>query len=375
MHIAKLNISNLRNLVDFSIEPGDGWNLVCGPNGSGKTSVLEAMFLLSSGKSLRNSLNSSIINFGALKTTCFAKLAGENISASSLGFEYSQQKTKELRVDREKCQSLVEFAQHLPVKYLAPEKFDLLLGGPQYRRQFLDWGVFHVKHCSAKTYQQYAQCLKQINSLLKTSKTQRLKIDKEQAIDSCQSQLSLWFEKMIDLGIKIDNARATYFDAIKPYLLEFIGRWPVTAKLSFDFEYAKGWDKELSLEQAVKKTIDKSHSLGYCPVGPHRADLKITVNKYPAYQVLSRGQQKVVISALYLAQIANLDNTLGKHSIFLLDDLSAELDLDNRKLLTEQIEDLGCQVFLTAVLESDWQNILNDKSFKMFHVKHQLDKL
>src|SRR5690606_29915214 len=281
----------VRNLAEVNLLPSERVNLFYGLNGSGKTSVLEAIHVLALGRSFRSRLFSSVVRLGEEETVVYGRVARDRI-VHELGVAKERGGESRYRLDGGTISSIAEMAVLLPVVLLVPETFELLNGGPKERRQFLDWGVFHVEHGYLEHWRNYQRSLKQRNSLLR-----RGRIDGR--------QLAVWDEHLVRYGDLIDAARRPYLDLLEPKEREMLAAFQFeTAQIRID--YARGWGKDRSLADVLADSRDRDIASGRTMAGPHRCDLRLTVQGLDARDHLSRGQQKIVICALKLAQGACL---------------------------------------------------------------------
>lgn len=351
--ISRLDVLRLRNLSEVRILPADNINILSGDNGSGKTSLLEAIHLLGSGRSFRSQKLEPLIQDEQDECVVF----GELQSGVSIGLSKSRkQGAHVLKVLGERQRSWVEAARHLPVQVLNSESFSLLEGSPKVRRRFLDWGVFHVEHEFVSNWRDAAKCLVHRNLLLK-----------ERSVD--RKQLLAWDAELCRLAALLDESRRSYFTAFYPIFEETLRKLISIPTLSLT--YSRGWDEGKTLEEVFSDNLARDMKYGATQNGPHRADLLVRVGRLGADEVLSRGQQKLLVSALKVAQGHLLSRVNGVGGVYLVDDLPSELDASNRKRVCELLAELGCQVFLTCVdqgeLENCWPAALLPRKF---HVEH-----
>ncbi len=353
--LQKLRVKNLRNLAQISLDPSERVNLLYGSNGSGKTSVLEAIHVLALGRSFRSRQMSSVIRLGEEEAIIYGRVSRGNVS-HELGVGKARNGETRYRVDGGTVGSVAELAGLLPVVLLLPETFELLNGGPLGRRQFLDWGVFHVEHSYLEHWRNYQRSLKQRNSLLR-----RGRIDGR--------QLAVWDEHLVHYGEIIDAARRRYLDLLEPKVRGMLEAFQIdTAHIRID--YARGWGKDRSFAEVLLAGRDRDIAGGRTLAGPHRCDLRLTVQGLDARDHLSRGQQKVVICALKLAQGACLADLTKQASIYLIDDLHAELDDQNARVFCRLLEQLQTQVFITSLNKDVASHYWSpDLPLKMFHVE------
>ncbi len=350
--IRRLDVLRVRNLSEVQIRPADRVNIIFGNNGSGKTSLLEAIYMLGLGRSFRSSKLDAVIDTSAEDCVIFADLG----AGVTIGLNKSRKQGHVLKLLGERQKSWVDTARHLPMQVINSDSFSLLEGSPRIRRRFLDWGVFHVEHEFALAWRKANKCLSQRNLLLKQRKLDR-------------SQLVAWDSEFSDLGAQIDRHRDDYMRQFLPILKDALPRLIDIPDLNIRYE--RGWDSGLALEDALKASLDRDIRYGATQVGPHRADISIRIGRNAAADVLSRGQQKLLVSAMKIAQSQLLFKLTEEKGIYLIDDLPSELDSDNRGLICRLLEELGCQIFITCVdaneIEKCWST---DVSTDKFHVEH-----
>ena len=364
MHIKQLDIYGLRNLPDLRLELSPSVNAFCGCNGCGKTSVLEAIYLLGLGRSFRANNSQIAIQFGKSKYVVAATLANHGAADAAASLKIGTEKARDnlkalFQQEGAKCK-LSAIARMLPLLLLDTGSFGLVDGGPALRREFIDFAMFHVEHSFLEASQQFRRALLQRNAELKRRTGGRL----------AGGQLAAWGEIMLQSGTKISAARRQFIADFQPLLAVMLSDWRCPCEISFN--YRQGWDENLSLQQALAESDALDHITGFTNRGPHRAELEILVDGVPAKHVLSRGQQKVFACAMILAKALFLQQKAQINSIFLIDDLHSELDGDSFALVLERLLELGGQIFITGI---ELQSLLTRASslgaeVKMFHVEH-----
>ncbi|MCV6615817.1 MAG: DNA replication/repair protein RecF [Cellvibrionaceae bacterium] len=356
MAISRLKISNLRNLGAVDLHPSAQLNLIFGANGSGKTSLLEAIHLLGSGRSFRSHRIQPIINHQQDSFVLFSQTS----DAQSIGIERGRGTVSQTKIDGSNISSAANLASLLPIQVLEAHSFELIEGPANLRRSYLDWLVFHVKHEFHQSWKSYRKALKHRNNLLRRGRMDRL-------------ELRPWEAEIFRTAKQIDQCRLECYELLSPIFNEvaedFLGETPV--KLA----YFRGWDFDKELESVFEDGYERDQKLGYSWYGPHRADLKLRVGGHPADQALSRGQQKLLVCALKIAIGRAYKKIVGKQCVYLIDDLPAELDAGNQRRMATWLSDIGAQVFVTAVelqpLLDAWAE-LDTADQAMFHVKHGL---
>ena len=359
MLIRKLNVDGVRNLQSVRLDELASVNVLFGDNGAGKTSVLEAIYLLSSAKTFRSHKIKPLINTQMDNCVVYGEVVDEstnNYQSIAVQRFTSVDKPGVIKVAGESVGSASVLAERLPVQVVSSETFKLLEGAPTNRRQFLDWGVFHVEHRFLHRWKSLQRSLKQRNSLLRHGKIEPL-------------QLAVWDEEFVQHAEAIDAYRAAYFQKFKPLFEQLLGRL-IRLEGEIAISYRRGWDKDSSLSEILSSNRERELEKGYTVSGPHRADLQLRYQGGLASDILSRGQQKLVVCALRIAQAALLAELKGRHCLFLVDDLPAELDADHRRTFCELLEGLGSQVFVSCVDSEDLRSSWSDQTdIRMFHVE------
>lgn len=354
--LTRLNIQQLRNITSTSINLSPRINLFYGENGSGKTSVLEAISLLGLGRSFRSHKSRSLVNHNVSELIVFADIFTGDVSLP-VGIQKAKTGTGTIRVAGETIRSASVLAKQLPLLIVNASSFQLIEGSPLQRRQFLDWMVFHVKPEFASLWKGLQKTLKQRNSLLRRDKIS-------------YSELQPWDVELCRLAYAIDEARkAVFFQFIE--IFEVLKKAFLDDGLEVEMEYVSGWDQQQKFADILIHSFDRDARDGYTHFGPQRAEIKIRSKQKKAADVLSRGQEKALICAMTVAQAQLYKASLGKGGVFLIDDLLAELDVKHSQRLAGWLTQLNSQVFVTGVekegLLRAWENECVD--IEVFHVK------
>lgn len=328
--IKELYIKQVRNISEAKLVDLGRVNLISGQNGSGKTSVLEALFLLATGRSFRTNKTKNIIQFEKSDLAVSIKLTSPSLS---IGTIRCRDGSKLLKLGGEKINRLSDIADYLPVQAIHSETFDLLTGSPSVRRRFLDWGVFHVEHSFLNAWKQCERALKQRNELLRRDNIETSSID-------------LWSQQLVQQAVQIDQYRQVYFDGFKVLLAE---RLADIGLPNVDITYYRGWRKETDLAEQLTLNLDKDFQRGSTSIGPHRADIRFRVNGIGAGEVLSRGQQKLLAGMLMVVQGEYLNQHNRKSTVYLVDDLPAELDINFQHYFIDVLKKTNAQVFITGI--------------------------
>ena len=352
MSIQTLSIQGVRNLANSQITFCSGVNLFFGDNGAGKTSILEAIHLLAMARSFRLARTRTVVTHNGDELL----VAGELDPLGRLAVRRTAKGQYQIRLRGEPLNSLAELVQQLPLQLIHSDSFLLLEGSPGDRRQFLDWGVFHESSGFHDDWQKLQKSLKNRNSLLRSGRIQR-------------SEIEVWERQYLISSERLDEYRKSYLKGFVPCFHQVLSQLIELPELRI--HYYRGWDKERPLSEVLHQQRERDQKLGYTQSGPQRADMRIKVGKVNAADELSRGQQKLVVCALKIAQSLYLEQKQERPTIFLIDDLPAELDHQHIQKLGSLMEGLSSQVFMTcldpAPLKHFWKY---PDQVQMFHVEH-----
>ena len=356
MYLSSIDILQVRNLKSLQLECHPAINVIYGANGSGKTSVLEAIYLLGRGRSFKHRDLRLVISHLSDELVVSAKVERQKPKGSHrLGVRRTAKGHFEARLDGRGLQSAAQLVEELPLQLIDAHSFNLLEGGALQRRQFLDWGVFHVEHSYTDLWRRFQKALKQRNQLLRHGR-----IDED--------SLRAWTKELIPLSEEITRHRRAYLGGLVEHVeavskvLEGLGE--------LSFEYYQGWADDTSLAGAMDADGARDVAIGTTSHGAHKADMKIKVDGVLASECLSRGQIKLLVYALKLAQATFYRDKTGESCLFLLDDLPAELDYLHRQQIVGFLRGLDCQVFMTGVDKRDFEVLVEGMSHHMFHVEH-----
>ncbi len=350
MWVKSLNINNLRNIVSTQIVPNQCLNCFIGDNGAGKTSVLEALAVLSKGRSFRTGQTASLVGPEGENFQVISTIENQAGAIHQLGMERGADYWS-ARHNGEDVTQLSELTQLLPHVLLEPGSHTLVSGPPDGRRKYLDWGVFHVKHDFLMLWRRYNRVLKQRNAALRQSNSL--------VVESLDQQF-------ISLGEKLHLARMHHAGRLNEMLQQKLPIFNRTLE-GINLSYRKGWSGD-SLSEAILHSRRRDLERGSTGPGPHKADLYLALDGIPAKERLSRGEQKAMTAAMIMAQ-AQLICDSGEKPILMLDDLSSELDAVHLgKVLGAGLE-LGVQIWLTGTVLAPAIEAC-DAAYTVFHVEH-----
>lgn len=327
MGLRSLAVTGLRCFESVTLDPAPGLNLVTGNNASGKTSLLEAIFLLGRGRSFRAAQREAVIREGAEQLRVVARLT----DGRTLGVEAGRGSWT-ARIAGEPLGQLAELAGLLPVQLMDPEVHRLVQEGPGERRRYLDWATFHVKPAFLETWRDYQRALRQRNAALKSRAPDR--------------SLVAWEHALADSARLLDDFRAETVAALQRPVGDTAMR---LLGVELRLEYRSGQPAGLDLAEALAAHRDRDRKAGMTQIGPHRADLALILDEHKARGWVSRGQQKLVAASMVLGQARLLAPFWGERGVLLVDDPAAELDAERCERLLAEVGGLPFQVFMTAL--------------------------
>lgn len=342
--LISLAVDNFRCIRSAEIEFDSRATGIHGPNAAGKTSLLEAIFFLSHGRSFRSSIRAELISAGADRLRIVGSLEDAFGKRLIAGLEFDGAEIQ-LRLGGSTAPA-AQLARVLPVQVIDPSVHRILEEGSSRRRRLIDWGVFHVKPHFLESWRKYQRVLAQRNALLQKA-----------AIDS---ELRAWDVALIESAVPVHQYRCDYVDLLMPTFERMASELldePVTIR------YRQGWTTDASLADALAKSRSRERRQRTTTVGPHRADVSIDVSGAAARKRVSRGQQKLLAAALILSQIELRAVTEPSPVCLLLDDPAAELDVDNLGKLLRIVSRTPAQVVVTSLLEPSFPELPLGRSF------------
>lgn len=344
--VAEVQLGSFRCFDSATFQPGPGFNLVAGANASGKTSILEALYFLGRGTSFRTARAEAAVRFEADQATLFARL-GMGM-ATRVGLEISRADGLVIRVDGTPG-TRADLARALPIQILDPASHELVSGAPAGRRQFLDWGVFHVEPGFLPAWQRYRRALQQRNAALKTRSG---------------SAAWAWDETLVADGTLVDASRRRFLDLLLPRV-GLVGGRLLGADIALG--YMPGWAEGIDLAEALVASRDRDLQMATSNVGPHRSDFRISVRTRRARDTVSRGQEKLVAAALTLAQVELVAEARGQTIVMLVDEPGADLDREHLARLLQEVAAVPAQTFVTSL---DARSVTLPAGARAFHVEH-----
>lgn len=356
MALTRLQLTDFRCFESADLSLSSGRNLIQGANASGKTSLLEAFFYLSQGRSFRTSRSESLARAGAGGFLVAGQVEDTHGRVIPLGVKREAGRTQ-MRLNREPARRLADLTRTLPVLSVDSGVHRLIEEGPGRRRRYLDWGVFHVEQAFFEVWRRYQRALRQRNELLKQKAPDKL--------------LASWTEELAEAGERLQAMRMRYFERLKLVAEAMASQVLGGHRVVMDLR--SGWRAE-SLAASLAASRERDRQLGSTQVGPHRAEIRIELDGMLAQDRASRGQQKGLATGLILAQAQLFRSLADQPASLLLDDLAAELDPTHLGRVLEVLDDLGGQQVFTAIGNETPLTPFRDRAECVFHVEHGVAK-
>jgi DNA replication and repair protein RecF len=336
--LTRLQVRQLRCIAEVELAPEPGLNVLVGANGAGKSSLIEAVHLLGYGRSFRGRVADGLIRRGAPHLEVYAEWRDAAGTGHRAGLRHAGSRW-EARLDGEPAPSLTELCARVAVVTFEPGSHDLIAGGAEHRRRYLDWGLFHVEPEFLPLWRRYARALKQRNALLKAG--------------PAPSALAPWDQELSEAGERLTRLRQIYLEQLEPFVATEAGAF--LGELGpASIEFRPGWKRDdLSLADALLNGRERDLALGYTGVGPHRADWRVGFTGLPGKEALSRGQEKLTALACILGQARSFAADRDEWPLVCLDDLASELDLGHQQLVLDTVAASGAQVLLTGTQVPD----------------------
>ena len=262
-----------------------------------------------------------------------------------------------LRMAEKDVSSIAELAYFLPIRVINSQSHQLFESGPVFRRKYLDWGLFYQSEQFLVCWKHFERVLKQRNAALRDKRS-------KQEVDT-------WTSELIQYGLEFNHMRVEYIEKLIPCIEQMTRELLSISHLGIT--YYPGWDKKCDYASILANSYHHDLRSGFTQLGPHRADFEVTIDQVPVKHFLSRGQQKLLICAMILAQGTLLTGQANKGLIYLVDDLPSELDFQSKQKLISLLSLQQAQVFITAIEHKEVCGFVSEKDrvpLKVFHVEH-----
>lgn len=350
--LTELRLENLRRFEQLQLQIEPGWNVFVGSNGAGKTTILEAAYMLSHGHSFRSGGRVGVQRDGSSGYSVFGRF--DDVGGQTLRAGLARVDGKLIaRVDSEAV-PVSDLVRSCAVVCFEPGSHELIAGAAEVRRQFLDWGVFHVEHAFLHTWRRYQRALRQRNALLRAN--------------SPDSEFEPWEVELSNAGELLASLREQYIVQLRTYV-EHFAKQLLPELGTPSLELADGWDRQTSLLDELAQHRARDRERGHTTRGPHRSDWSLRFQHAPRREHLSRGQEKLVALTSLLAQCRLHAELRGHWPLFCFDDLSSELDAVHQQAVVDVLQGAGAQVLVTG---TEIPASLRDPALNalMFHVEH-----
>lgn len=332
MRLAELRIENLRNIAAAQVVLAPRVNLFVGGNGAGKTSVLEAAYLLSHGRSFRGGRQEALTRLGQKQLSVFGRVRREDGLERRVGMVRGEDGW-EARVDGRTPDGLIDVLREVAIVCFEPGSHELIAGPGEGRRRFLDWGVFHVEPEFGAMSKRFRKALRQRNALLRSG--------------GRADDLTPWNIELASCAERIDSWRRTYVDRWREDLRKVLAQ--LLPELgAVDVIYRCGWPNGESLAAVLAERVERDRARGHTGSGPHRADWVLSFELAPQREHLSRGQEKLCALACALSQASLFAELRGEWPVVCLDDLASELDRDHQAAVLAWLGEVAVQVLITG---------------------------
>ena len=346
MYCERLDLLDFRNFAELSLRFPNGPIVVLGGNAQGKSNLLEAMLALASGRGRSHRLLADLILTDAGRTRPFARIRAQIVAANrqarlELVFavlpdenrEPGRRASRRVVVDG-KPRRVSGLLGHLNAVHFSPDDIDLLAGAPAERRQFLDVSISQVDPNYVRDLVDYGRVVSQRNALLRDLRERRGSVE----------SLDFWDGKLIEIGGRLVLVRRRFVESLNDEAsLAYRQLAGGDGSLSIEYSTAAGGESLPALPEFRTREIERGQTL----IGPHRDDIEIMVQGQPAAAFASRGQQRLIVLSLRLAELEWLSGAAGESPVLLLDDIFSELDPDHREAVFSRIPG-AAQVFVTA---------------------------
>jgi DNA replication and repair protein RecF len=343
VRLLSLQYDNFRNLQSVALTPSPRATVAVGENGQGKTNLLEGLYYLATLKALRANKLSELIRFGhprARVTGRFLLGGAEREISVDIGAG-----TRTASVDGKRAATLEAYFGGVSVVAFTPDDLQVVKGGPDGRRSFLDRSVFNRFPAFLDESRSYLRALKSRNRLLKEH--------------APHAHLSAWDETLARVGARLLVRRRALMAEVAPRAVaafERIGRTVAPARFVYQPQHLEGVDfaqaEEAQLQAALAAALDarlqRDVERGFTSVGPQADDVEISLGDTAARAFASQGQARALVLAWKIAEIENLQVHNGFLPLLLLDDVSSELDPERNSFLMGYLADSGAQTFLTT---------------------------
>ncbi len=358
MSLKKISISNFRCFDNIELIFSDFNNFVYGSNGSGKTSILEALYFCSTGRSFKSSNK----DFCIQKNKNAFKIQLETLSNNKICISKEFKKSITFEIDENKVTS-IELFRTIPSTLLDNKTFSMFADTPKYRRKIFDRCLIAADKNYNKEFFSFHRSLKQRNAALKFKRL---------------TNIDMWSQILIKAGASVSKEREIFFEETKKTFFGFIKNFRDSRVVkiinSLEIVFNKGWSNDLSLKEALSASRDIDQIKTITTLGPHKADIKFLINDSDIKYILSRGEQKFMAILWCLSMHKTLSDFYGIKPFLIIDDIHSELDEGFYNELINFLPKTGNQLFFSDI-NNPFNSKIKDqlKELKKFHVEQFTD--
>lgn len=331
MSVKTLHLTHIRSHTEYSIDFSPEVTIITGANGSGKTSILEAVYLSLQGSSFRGSDNEIL-----QKERPWWKIDVilDDLQARTIKFDPLKTSSRKQFIIDSNTTARMPAKQKFPVVLFEPEDLRLLHGSPARRRQFIDRFISQLNPLYGPALRKYERALKQRNNLLKNTQLQ-------------EEQLFAWNVALAEHGAYLISQRIAFIEQLNQNLTALYQDIAGTHdEVSIHYSHTFVGDITQKLLNELSAHLERDRYMGSTSVGPHRHDVIFQINSSPAVSTASRGEVRTIVLALKFLEVAIIEQLTGKAPVILLDDVFSELDATRQQLLTSQLK--GHQIIITS---------------------------
>ncbi len=327
MYLSSIHLRQFRIFSEQKILLQPGINVLHGNNACGKTSILEAIWCTVNATSFRKGKKSHWIQYGQEEASVYLEFAQPTYSAG----QHIRSESQQFSWNKTTVPSSRTIAEHVRLLFLGPDSTRLLTDAPQLRRQFIDRALFLINPSYLDAWRNYHRTLSQRNHCLRAGK---------------HPELDTWDNILVNYEESITSSRQKWIKQLEPILQETLDALIPKSKSSLIYQV--GYNKNTDFHQILAQQRELDIRQQFTFSGPQRGDIQWLINNDPVNLSLSRGQLKIVTTALHLAQLQVMAKQ-HKEAILLLDDFSSELDEHHRTLTLKILQALPYQTVITTV--------------------------
>lgn len=336
MKLNSLKLINFRNYHNVKFNPSSGINILYGFNGSGKTNIVEAIYILALSKSFRTLNEKILINNNEQKAKIEGNFLVKNRESSFKIFFDGDGKT--VFINNEKIKLLSDYISKINIVLFSPSDLKIIKDSPGFRRKFLNIEISQFNKEYLFCIANYNKLLKQRNAYLKQLSTN---------YNNSFEYLDIITKKIIDIGLKINKYRTSFVDKLNSYISDFYFKIAGVSNIKIVYDSSFNDEDASTILEAFKKNRIRELNFGKTLIGIHLDDFKILIDDLDIKDYGSEGQQKNAVLAIKFAEIELFKKVKGESPILILDDLFSELDLQKINNIFKLISD-GIQTFITT---------------------------